>query len=141
MAATVDNRPAGDSIPYRDAQNVPAAWNVDFSEDGNDLDQNETMAIANLPAGTIVRGACIKVNTAQADVTDIDVGYSTDGSTNAGLVDGATLATTGFKAGVTANFPVLITAASQLVITNKDTDALDEADIDVILDICLGNEA
>jgi len=139
MAATVDSRPTGDSFPFNDAAAVQrVVYDIDFSATGKSLAQNETMAIANLVAGDIILAAAIEVVTADADVTDVDLGYSTDGSTNAALIDGVTLDATGyvFTAGIAAAIP--ITAANQLVITNKDPDTCATAVIKVILLVSSG---
>lgn len=57
--------------------------------------QNDIIQALAVPANTIVLVAGLKVITAEADATDIDLGVT--GGTADGFVDGATFATTGLK--------------------------------------------
>jgi hypothetical protein len=135
MAATVDNRPdSSNPVATEFGKGAILKVDVDFSATGNSLAQNETMALLDIPADTIIEQAYIKVGTAQSGITDVDVGISTDGSTDATLVDGVTLATVGYKSGGTsAVTPQAVGAASQLVLTNKVSTTISTAAITVIL--------
>ena len=86
------------------------------------LAQNETVSLYQFPAGAIILGAQMKVLTAQSDVTDVDLGVHTSGSTDASLLDGVSLASAAFV-GVTIAAPVYCNAATYLVLTNKDAQA------------------
>jgi len=135
MAATVDNRPTSsnaDAGQYGVQFMLEAS--VDFTVTANQLAQNETMALFDLPADTIVTQAFIEVETVDSDITDVDLGCSTDGSTAADLIDGATLAATGYVTNGTY-LPAGYDAAQQVVLTNKDADTLNGAKIRVVL-IC-----
>jgi len=113
-----------------------ASFYIDFSATGQSLAQNETMTIVDLPAGCIIYGGMIDIETAQATISDVDLGVSTDGTTAADLADGITLAATGFLAfnNVTAG-GVKPVAASNLVFTNKDAQTLNSAKVRVKIDI------
>jgi len=132
MASTVDNRPTGEKLPSAMArQPILVSFDVDTTVTANQLAQNETMSLGTLEAGDTVLNAFVYVSTADTSVTAIDVGYTTDGTTGAQLVDGATVATTGYKAGLVASYPIVITADSIIVLTNKDADTVNEAIIKV----------
>ena len=132
MASTVDKSASYEFNSYAKGNMLSLFdMEIDFSATGNSLAQNETMSLTVLPAGVIVLGAEIKVVTAQSDVTDIDLGMHTSGSTDASLIDGVSAATTGyvFTAGIAAAIPV--TADTYLVLTNKDAQTLATAKIRV----------
>jgi len=133
MAATVDNRPTSSKPQASDVgKEYILSQTVAFTTTANQLAQNETMALFDIPANTMVSAAWIKVTTADTDITDVDLGVSTDGSTNATLIDGATLATTGYKTNGTY-LPIAVTAANQVVLTNKDADTINGAVITVVI--------
>jgi hypothetical protein len=113
-----------------------SAFEIDFSGTSMSLAQNEVMGIVDIPAGCIIYGGFMKVETAEATITDVDIGVSTASATDATLADGISMATTGYVAfnNVTAG-GVKTTAASELVLTNKDAQTLDAAKIEVIIDI------
>jgi hypothetical protein len=142
MAATVNIRPTNsDGLVQTALQDKVWETKIDFSTTGYALAQNETMAIWDLPAGVQVEGAKLYVDTAQATITDVDLGVSTDGSTDDGLVDGASLAAASvYKSGGTnatgAVFPLDVDAASQVVFTNKDAQTLNSAVVNVIIKVC-----
>lgn len=112
---------------------------VDFSVTANNLAQNETMCLFHIPAGVLAREVGMWVITADADVSDVDIGYATTSGTVAeadSFVDGATLAATGwirdvlgetFSFNGTAGF--VYTAEWDIVLTNKDTDTINGAKI------------
>ena len=135
MAADVNLRPTSskaDAGDYGKAFVLTA--DVDFTVTANQLAQNETMALFDIPADTAVENAVIEVVTADADVTDVNLGMSADGSTDDTLIDGATLATTGYKrGGANADLGQVTAAAMQLVLTNIDADTINEAVIKVIV--------
>lgn len=71
---------------------------VDFSDSDNFLAQTEVAALMTIPAYVHIKEVMILVHTADADVSDVDLGpYTTAGvAVDAdGFVDGATLAATG----------------------------------------------
>ena len=71
---------------------------VDFTETANQLIQTATMGLFLVPAFVLIEEVMILVLTADADITDVDIGrYSTAGVAAAAdaFVDGATLANTG----------------------------------------------
>jgi len=135
MAFTVDKRPTGEKMNAALDRGISEfSQNIDFATVANQLAQNEIMALGTVEIGDTILNAYIKVNTIDADVADLDVGISTDTTTNADLVDGADPSTTtGIKAGVVANFPIVVTAESVIVLTNKDASTVNEADIDVVV--------
>ena len=97
--------------------------------------QNATVTLYDIPAGWTILAAQLYVETAQADISDVDLGIHASGTTDAQLVDGATMATTGYKftAGLAAALPV--TAASALVFTNKDAQTLETGVVYAIVTI------
>ncbi len=134
MAATVDNRPTGNDVTFRSLQkHHQERIEIDFSVTANNLAQNETMALLNIPAGIRVRSAGLYVETDQDDITDVDLGLATDGTTDNSLIDGATLAETGYVEGECSD--TLVTAATQLVFTNIDANDLDEAKVHVLVEL------
>ncbi len=128
MASTHNLRPTNSVYKFDATQGKKVV--LDLSTVSQNVAQDETVSLFDLPAGVIVSGAMLKVTTAQATVTDVDLGISTDGSTADDLIDGATLATTGYKAGETTEVPVV--ADSQIVFTNKDADTAATAVMKVI---------
>jgi hypothetical protein len=104
---------------------------IDFSESGMDLAQNEIMAVAKIKAGMLLLAAQIEVITAQTDVTTVDLGYSTDGSTDHTLKQNGTLASTGYLAGYAT--PVSFTADNYVVFTNTDANTLNTGKIQISL--------
>ena len=113
-------------------------YEIDFAANSAALElaQNEVIGIVDIPAGSIISGGFIKVITADATVTDVDVGVTTSSATNATLADGLSLASTGWIAfnNVTAG-GVYVTADSELVLTNIDTTTCSIAKILVLIDI------
>ena len=91
----------------------------------------ETVSLFKLPAGSQVLSSQIKVITGETGITDVDLGLSTDGSTNASLIDGATIAVSGtFVAKQTAVVPV--NTEKYLVFTLKAaSQVMNEAVIDI----------
>lgn len=131
MASTKNARATYTASPYDDKGWVSAS--IAFTTTANQLAQNETMALFDIPAYAIIEDAFLNVRTADTDVTDVDLGISTDGSTNDTLVDGASLATTGTKRGGTnavVSQKVGATAV-QVVLTNKDSDTINGAVVEV----------
>jgi len=135
MAATVNNRPTSSKAKWQQTgEAYRLQQTINFTTTANQLAQNQTMALFDIPADTAIDFAWIEVTTADTDVTDVDLGCSTDGSTAADLIDGATLATTGYKTNGTY-LPPAYNAAQQVVLTNKDADTINQAVIRVIV-IC-----
>ena len=133
MAATQDIRPGGMGLPFGGlSKSFVMKKRLDFA-DLTALAQNETLAICDLPAGLDLISAKLKVVTAQADISDVDLGVHTTGDTDATLIDGATLASTGYKNG--AGTRIQLTADTQLVLTNKDAQSIATAVFDVILEV------
>jgi len=133
MASTIDNSASFSYDGFAGGKLFVFDHYLDFTDTDLQLAQNETMSLTLFPVGTIILAAQIKVETADTDVIDVDLGYTTNGATGAQLIDGVTLATTGYKftAGIAAALP--ITTASYLVLTNKDASTIDEAKIRVIV--------
>lgn len=143
MAYNVDIEPTSGALPHSTLPSVNRLkFRVDFTDSDNNLAQNETMKLWTIPANTWVLNAFIDVITADADVSDVDLGYG-DGTagqaTNDDFVDGVTLATTGrkFTAGMTA--PVNITSETGLLLENNDADTINGAVIDVVLDVIVAD--
>jgi len=135
MAATVDNRPTSSKAALTEyGKSYQLVADVNFVTTANQLAQNETMALFDLPINTLIEYAGIQVVTADTDVSDVDLGVSATGATDATLIDGATLATAGWKQDATPD-PVVTSAATQVTLTNKDADTINEAVIKVVL-IC-----
>jgi len=133
MAATVNNRPTSSKATWqRTGESYRLQQTINFVTTANQLAQNETMALFDIPADTIIEQAFIEITTAQATVTDVDLGCSTDGSTAADLIDGATLAATGYVTNGTY-LPAGYNAAQQVVLTNKDAQTIATAVIRVIV--------
>lgn len=73
---------------------------VDFTDTDNALANAETMGIFDIPAGVLVREVGMWVITADADISDVDMGsYSTAGVAVGAttFVGSATIASTGWK--------------------------------------------
>lgn len=115
-------------------------FEVDFSDTDMSLAQNEVMEICVVPAGTLVLSAGLYVVTAETEITDVDLGVSTDANTSANLIDGVSLASTGYVAGnvdlSATGGGVWVTAESKLKLTNKDAQTLNAAKVKVIL-VCV----
>lgn len=133
MSATIDNRPVSSIPGFQDYQkNAVVVIDIDFSADGNALVTDETMAILDVPEDTKVK-AHVKVITADSNITDFDIGLSTDGAAAADLIDGGSLAAAGYVAG---SSEVLTAADKQLVITNKTADkSCGNAQIRVVVEL------
>lgn len=118
---------------------VQISWfEIDFTKSGWDLEQNQIMEICAIPAGAVIKSAFVKVNTAQSDVTDVDIGVTTGTSTVANIFDGISMASTGYIAAnnlTVTNGGTYQTAASKLLITNKDANTLNTAKIKVGLEV------
>lgn len=104
---------------------------VDFTTSSNQLAQNEVMSLYTVPQDSLITYAGIKVTTADADVSDMNLGISTDGATDNSLIDALDPSATGWE--VSANLSVECTADSQIVLTNIDADTIDEAVIRVVV--------
>lgn len=119
-----------------------ASFEINFAGTNMSLAQNEIMGIVDIPAGSVVYGGMVKVETAETEITDIDIGITTSSATAADLADGLSLASTGWLAfnNVTTG-GVYTTAASELVLTNKDANTLNAAKIEVVIDIAFFAEA
>ena len=120
---------------------------VDFTETANQLAQTETMGLFQVPPYVLVEEVIMIVRTADADVSDVDIGrYSTAGVVAAvdAFVDGATIAATGCirdLAGETyskqdGTVGYMGAAAWTIGLINNDADTINEAVIDFFA-ICL----
>lgn len=111
---------------------------VDFTKTANQLAQTATMALFDIPAYILVREVYMVVTTADADVSDVDIGtFSTAGVAVSadGFIDGATIASTGIKRDVagetysindgTAGY--VAAAAWSVGLTNNDADTINGA--------------
>lgn len=129
--------PEGSNRSYKgQGRNFVASYEIDFAGDDMSLAQNEIMRITTIPAGTAITAVAIYVNTAQATITDIDIGTG-DTTTSANLIDGATLASGSVYIGGTVDISAtgggLINAtATNLLLTNKDAQTLNSAKVTVI---------
>ena len=114
-----------------------SSFEIDFSASGMSLAQNEIMRICTVSAGLVVLSAAVYVVTAETEITDIDIGITTGTTTSANLIDGITLASTGWVAGnvdlSATGGGVWATADSNILLTNKDSNTLDAAKIKVVL--------
>jgi hypothetical protein len=132
MAATVNARPASSESSWVGHQKAyTLTKTINFATTGYALAQNETMAILDIPADTMFLAASFKVTTAQATISDVDLGVSTTGATDDSLIDGATFATTGIKGCAATGIAIFNAAATQLVITNLDAQTLNSAVVKV----------
>lgn len=133
MAATVDLTALNALDAFSAGKFFVFKKRINFADSGMSLIQNATMSLCDIAAGVILLAAEIKVITAQSDVTDVDLGVHASGATDATLIDGVSMATTGyvFTAGIAAAIPQ--TAAVELVLTNKDAQTLATAVIEVIV--------
>ncbi len=116
---------------------------IDFRLSANQLAQNEIMGIFEIPGNVLVEEVLLNVITADADVSDVDVGsFSTAGVAVAadGFIDGADVSTGGVKRDIADETYSLTNGTGGYVasanwkigLTNKDAQALDAAVIDVI---------
>jgi len=114
---------------------------VDFTETDNQLANAQTMGLFQVPPYVLVEEVIMVVRTADADVTDVDIGrYSTAGVVAAvdAFIDGGTLATTGEKrdlAGETyskqdGTAGYMGAAAWTIGLINNDADTINEAIVD-----------
>ena len=114
---------------------------VDFTQAANQLAQNEIMALFDVPAGVLVEEVLMNVVTADADVSDVDIGSFTtaEAAISAdGFMDGADISSTGLKrdlAGETYSRQdqaagYMGTSDWIVGFTNKDADTLNGAVID-----------
>ena len=108
------------------------SYEIDFSDTDMSLVQNGVMGIVDLSAGTVVLGGMLEVLTAQTTVTDINIGISTSSADDNSLGDALTLASAAFVAFENTG-PVNVVAASELVLTNIDTNTINTAKIKVTL--------
>jgi len=138
MASTYDISPTYQGTAFQNAAGRlhTVVIDVNFATNStlsSGLAQNETLTLWELPASCTLMGAKIKVTTAQSDISDVDLGYSTDGSTNDGLLDGVSLVSTGYvyTAGIAAILP--LAATNYLVFTNKDAQTISTAIFKVIV--------
>ncbi len=115
---------------------------IDFTEAANQLAQNEIMAVFEIPADVLVEEVMLDVITADADVSDVDVGSFTTAGVGVaadGFLDGVDISTTGLKRDLagetyskqdgTAGYRAA--SAWMVGLTNKDADAVNGAVIDV----------
>jgi len=134
MASTKDVRPTSSSPDFsKVGTTYILSQEIDFTDTDNQLAQNETMSVFDIPANCHVRGF-MKVTTADADITDVDLGMTTDGTTSASLFDGVSLASTGYVQNATA-LDAFTTAASIVVLTNKDAQTINQAVVKVIVEV------
>lgn len=112
---------------------------VDFSVAANQLANTKNMCLFNIPAGVLIDEVLAIVKTADADISDIDIGIFT-ASTQAvisvdGFVDGADISTTGIKrdlAGETysktnGTAGYYCTVDTDIVVTNNDAQTINGA--------------
>lgn len=134
--------PAVDSTPA----NSKPAWTkvgesyildtvtVDFSVAANNLAQNEIMDIYDIPANTLIEWAIINVTTADADVSDCNLGVAATGVTANDLIDAADLSSTGMTTVAGAYVPVIVGSTAEVVtFTNIDSDTINEAVVQFIV--------
>ncbi len=116
---------------------------VDFRLSANQLAQNEIMALFKVPTGVLVEEVIPYVETADADVTDFDIGsFTTAGVAVAadGFLDGASLASAGAVrdlAGETysrqdGTAGYCSTSNWIIGLTNKDADTLNGAVVNFV---------
>jgi len=107
---------------------------IDFSATGMALIEDATMALLDIPEGSIVLGSMVKVNTAQATITSIDLGLSATGANNTGLQSTIDVSTVGWKSDTDLPAsPIPVTADTQLVVTNQDAQTLNAADMTFVV--------
>jgi len=133
MAADVNLRPTSSkAVAGEYGKFYMLEIDVDFTVTANQLAQNEVMALFDIPADTLILHGSIEVTTADTDVSDMNLGCSTDGSTANDIIDAADVSSTGYKVNGTY-LPSMYNAAQQVTLTNIDTDTINEAIIRVIL--------
>ncbi len=114
---------------------------VDFTQTANQLATAKTMGLFQVPAYVLVEEVFMVVRTADADITDVDIGrFSAAGVVAAvdAFVDGATIAATGLVrdlAGETysrqdGTAGYMGEAAWAIGLTNNDAQTINEAIID-----------
>lgn len=113
-------------------------YTIDFSATGYSLAQNDVLVIEDdLTLGTAIFGTIIKVTTAQATISDIDVGLDSTATHVASdtLIDGADISSTGWVGnGSMDATPTYVTASGTgIVLTNKDAQTLNSAVIELHL--------
>lgn len=85
---------ANSAYPFEKAGLYSVEAKLDFSStslnSGSGTVQNDVVQLINIPANTLVLGLFFKVTTANASLTDFDLG---DGDVTDGYVDGASMAT------------------------------------------------
>jgi len=141
----------GFALPWSAERVAVMRRTIDFSVAANNLVQNGVMPIFKLPADCIVLACGIKVTTADAQVSDVDLGLYTEASDTItavdidGYGDGLTLAATGYVNDPDAVFNSLGTSAfavvaadSYFTIKNIDADTINGAVVEfyaVVVDI------
>jgi hypothetical protein len=137
MAATVNNRPTSSkatSLQY--GMEYMLETTIDFSVTANNLAQNETMALLDIPADVLVKRCLVEVITEEADITDINVSISADGSTETSIIaDALDISSTGYKQNATLMYVAPSTSATQLIVKNIDANTMDAAKLRFII-IC-----
>jgi hypothetical protein len=128
---------------------------VDFTVTANQLASGKLMSLFKLPADCMVIKAGMYVKTADAQVTDVDLGLFTlagDADSAAytavdadGFIDGLDISsTTGYRIGLVSSAyntqgtdPLHVTAANSVVaLTNNDADTINDAVIDFYV-VCI----
>lgn len=117
---------------------------VDFTVAANALAQTKVMGLFKVPAYVLVREVIMVVKTADAQVSDVDIGsYSTAAvAVDAdGFHNGSTLASTGIIRDLSAAYNLLAGTAGYVSATNwtigflnNDADTINDAKIDFFAD-------
>lgn len=106
---------------------------VDFTVTANQLANTKTMSIFDIPANVAVLYVLVKVATADAHISDVDLGI--EGGTTDGFLDAMDITTTGWKSDVdeaysiAAAAPHISTSDTVVIVTNNDAQTIDEAKI------------
>ena len=108
---------------------------VDFSVAGNDLTNGQIMDIYDIPANTVVEWAVMNVTTADADVSDVDLGVAATGVTALDLIQAGDVSSAVMVGGAAAETPIVIvgSTAEVVTLTNQDAQALNAAVIQFIV--------
>lgn len=115
-----------------------ASFEIDFSVAGQDLTNGQVMRICTLPAGSIIKSAMVKVETAETEITDIDIGISTGDTAVNNIFNAISMATAGWLAAnnlTVSNGGTYQTETNNILLTNQDANTLDAAKIEVILEV------
>jgi len=151
MALTVDKTNTESGPPHRGPdRNYTMKLTIDFTTAANQIAQTETLGLFKIPKSTLVKEAYFVVRTADANITDVDIGIYSNADVVEDadeLCDNLSLAATGLikdTTGADASWDgatggshgYFNTAAAykKVVLTNNTAATLDEAVVDFFIE-------